>query len=262
MPKADLNPLGRFSDRVEDYVRYRPSYPLSLVDFLRRNAGLEAGASVADVGSGTGILTRLLLDAGARVHAVEPNDAMRRAAESEFGDRSGFVSVNGTAEKTGLPSAVVSLITCAQAFHWFEPGETRVEFARILRPGGRCAIIWNNSAAHDSAFASGYEAIRSRFRTDSGRVHHENIRAMEEFDAFFGRGNWQRHSFGNFQVLDRIGLRGRMLSASYAPKPGHPAYESMIAALDELFERCQSNGTVRMDYNTELFLGAFPSPAA
>jgi SAM-dependent methyltransferase len=242
---------------VDDYVRYRPSYPSSLIDFLCRNAGLKAGASVADIGSGTGILTRLLLDAGARVHAVEPNDAMRAAAESELGDRPGFVSVNGTAEKTGLPSASVPLITCAQAFHWFEPVETRAEFARILAPGGRCAIIWNNSVGHGSAFAEGYEAIKSRFRTDSSRVQHESIRALEEFDSFFGRGGWENRSFDNFQVLDRIGLRGRLLSASYAPKSGHPAHESMLAALDELFDRCQSNGIVRMDYRTELFLGSF-----
>lgn len=257
MPKADLNPLARFSDRVEDYARYRPSYPSSLIDFLCKNAGLKAGASVADVGSGTGILTRLLLDAGARVHAVEPNDAMRAAAETEFRGRPNFVSVKGTAEKTGLPSASVSLITCAQAFHWFEPAETRTEFARILAPGGRCAIFWNTSVAHGSAFAEGYEVIKLRFRTDSGRVHHENIRALEEFDSFFGRGGWERQNFDNFQVLDRVGLRGRLLSSSYAPKSGHPAHESMLAALDELFDQCQSNGAVRMDYKTELFLGTF-----
>jgi SAM-dependent methyltransferase len=255
--KADLNPLGRFSDRVDDYVRFRPGYPSSLIDFLRANAGLKAGASAADVGSGTGILTRLLLDAGARVHAVEPNDAMRGAAEAEFGDNPRFISVNGTAEKTGLPAASVSLITCAQAFHWFEPAETRTEFARILAPGGRCAVIWNSSIMDGSAFAQGYELIKSKFGTDFGRVRHESVRAPAEFDSFFGRGGWQRHSFDNFQMLDRTGLRGRLLSSSYAPKPGHPAHEPMLAALDELFERCQLSGMVRMDYKTELFLGAF-----
>ena len=255
MSKAELNPLARFTDRVGDYVRYRPGYPQALIDFLRANAGLRAGVAVADIGSGTGIFTRSLLEAGARVFAVEPNDAMRGAAEAEFSGRSGFVSVRGTSEATGLGAASVALITCAQAFHWFEPAPTRAEFARILAPGGRCAIVWNTQIWRGSRFGEGYEEIKARFGTDFGRIRHENVRGAAMFDSFFGPGGWVRHSFEYCQVLDREGLKGRMLSSSYAPKKGDPAHEPMLAALDQLFDRCQTGGTVRMEYETELFLG-------
>src|ERR1017187_8835274 len=149
---SDLDPLRRFSDRVEDYVRYRPGYPAGLIRALRSKAGLAQTSVVADVGSGTGIFTRLLLDEGARVFAVEPNDTMRGAAEAELRSRANFVSVKGTAEATGLEDHSVSLVTCAQAFHWFDPAGTRREFRRILAAGGWCALIWNTAIAGGSDF--------------------------------------------------------------------------------------------------------------
>ena len=254
MGKGDLNPLGRFSDRVGDYVRYRPSYPAGLIELLRERAGLGAGAAVADVGAGTGIFSRLLLQAGARVFAVEPNDGMRAAAEAELGGEPRFASLKGTSEATGLAAASVDLITCAQAFHWFEPVATGREFRRILAPGGHCALIWN-TAVRGGEFAEGYEEIKARFGTDFQQIRHENIKAPERFGPFFGPGGWKRHAFANDQVLDWTGLRGRLLSSSYAPAPGQPGHEPMLAALRALFDRCQQAGSVRMEYETELYLG-------
>jgi SAM-dependent methyltransferase len=254
MTHGDLNPLGRFSDRVRDYVRYRPGYPARLGEFLQEKAGLGEGSPVADVGSGTGIFTRLLLQAGAQVRAVEPNDEMRAAAETEFRGIPGFTSVKGTAEATGLPDASVVLVTCAQAFHWFDPARTRHEFRRILLPAGQCALIWN-TAIRRSEFAEGYEEIKAKFGTDFQRIRHENIKAPERFGPFFGAGGWHRHVFDNFQVLDWEGLQGRLRSSSYAPAPGHPGHAPMIAALRELFERCERSGSIRMEYETELYLG-------
>jgi SAM-dependent methyltransferase len=256
MAKGDLNPLGRFSSRVGDYVRYRPSYPASLIDFLKEHAGLGPDSAVADVGSGTGIFTRLLLQAGAKVSAVEPNDEMRAAAEAEFFPNGRFTSVTGTAEATGLPAAGVSLVTCAQAFHWFDPMPTRHEFRRILVPAGRCALIWN-TAVRRGEFAEGYEEIKAAFGTDFKEIRHENIKASERFAAFFGPGGWKRHVFENFQVLEWEGLRGRLMSSSYAPPLGHPGHEPMLAALRALFDRSQRSGSVRMEYETELYLGRF-----
>ncbi len=254
MAEADLNPLGRFTDRVRDYVLYRPGYPASLMDFLRKEAGLGEGTAVADVGAGTGIFTRLLLQAGARVFAVEPNDGMRAAAEAEFRGDPRFVSLKGTAEATGVAEASVALVTCAQAFHWFDPVNTGREFRRILAPGGHCALIWNTSVRRGD-FAEGYEEIKARFGTDFERIRHENIDAPERFGPFFGPGGWTRHVFANFQVLDWESLKGRLMSSSYAPPPGHPGHDPMIAALRTLYEHCQREGSVRMEYETELYFG-------
>ena len=226
-----------------------------MVEFLGAKAGLARGRAVADVGSGTGIFTRLLVATGAKVYAVEPNDAMRAAAESELGSSANFISVKGTAEATGLADQAVSLVTCAQAFHWLDPVRTRRESGRILVPGGWCAVIWNTAILGEDEFARGYEKIKNDFGTDFNRVRHEQIEKTGRFDAFFGAGRWQRHSFDNFQTLDFTGLKGRVLSSSYMPKETHPTYPAMIAALQELFDRCQKGGVVRMDYETELFLG-------
>jgi SAM-dependent methyltransferase len=250
-----LDPLNRFSDRVGNYVKYRPTYPPELIAFLRAHAGLGPSAAVADIGSGTGIFTGLLLSTGARVLAVEPNDAMRQAAETAFGGTANFVSVKGSAEACGLDAQSVSLITCAQAFHWFKPEEARREFLRILIPAGCCALIWNTAIIDASGFAIGYEKLKVEFGTDHNQIRHEDVVRSGRVDVLFGAENWKRHTFANHQILDLTALKGRLLSSSYAPKEGSPKYEPMIAELDRLFARTQRDGRVRMDYVTELFLG-------
>jgi SAM-dependent methyltransferase len=252
---SSLDPLRRFSDRVDDYVRYRPGYPKEVIRLLRAKGGLSETSVVADVGAGTGIFTKLLLETGAAVVAVEPNDAMREAAEDQFHGCGNFRSVKGSAEATGLPDGSVSLITCAQAFHWFKPVETRGEFLRILTGGGCCAMIWNTAILDASEFAVGYERIKEEFGTDFRHVRHDYIENTGRFDTFFGKGNWEKQEFGNSQTLDLRGLKGRLLSSSYAPKEGHVRHKAMMAELEDLFRRCSKDGVVRMEYKTEVFLG-------
>jgi SAM-dependent methyltransferase len=255
MGKEVLNPTQRFTDRVGNYVLYRPSYPEALIDHLAETCRIGNGTCIADIGSGTGIFTKLLLGTGATVHAVEPNAAMREAAEGILGSLAGFRSVAGTAESTGLGDHSVSLVTCAQAFHWFDPLAASLEFRRILSPAGSCALVWNTMNPTGSAFAVGYEAIKARFGTDFGRVRHENLKATTVFEDFFGNREWRRVVFENSQVLDFPGLKGRLLSSSYAPKENDPRHEPMLDALKELFGRCEQQGQVRMEYETELYLG-------
>jgi SAM-dependent methyltransferase len=253
----------RFSDRVEDYVRYRPSYPLAVIDFLTRSAGLGPEVTVADIGSGTGIFTALLLDTGARVFGIEPNAAMREAAQLALGGRPNFASLGGSAEETGLPGRVVTLATCAQAFHWFDVPRARREFMRILVPNGMAALVWNTAGRTDTPFAAGYERIKAGLAGDFHPVRHEAIGKAGRCDAFFGAGCWERRTFPNAQHLDLPGLRGRLLSSSYAPKEGGPGHAAMIGALDDLFRRTAAGGLVTMEYETEVYLGRFgASPAA
>lgn len=243
----------RFSDRVADYVRYRPGYPAELGATLRREAGLGPGSEAADVGSGTGISAELLLAAGATVHAVEPNPDMRRAAEERLGDRPGFHSVDGTAEATTLPEASVELVTAGQAFHWFDHDAARSEFARILRPAGRVALFWNARRTQGTPFLRAYEELLQRFGTDYRQVDHTQL-GHDVFSAFFA-GPYRSWTFPNHQVFDFDGLRGRLLSSSYTPAADHPDREPMLRELRRIFERHQDDGRVRFDYDTELHLG-------
>jgi len=254
-PDAGPDPRQRFSDRVGDYVRYRPGYPPAAMDWVARRAGLGAGSPVADIGSGTGIFTGLLLAIGATVFAVEPNDAMRAAAEAALGDRPNFRSIPGSAEETGLPAHSVGLVTCAQAFHWFDVPRTRLEFTRILRPGGWCALIWNSARIGASAFAQGYEAIKETYGIDFQQIRHEGRVRDERCDQLYGAGRWELHSFDSAQPLDLAGLKGRLRSSSYAPKEGHASHAPMMEALSRLFEATQVEGKVTMSYSTNVYLG-------
>jgi SAM-dependent methyltransferase len=247
------DPTTRFSDRVEDYVRYRPGYPREVVEALEEEAGLHPGAAVADVGAGTGIFSALLLERGAEVFAVEPNDAMRAAAESALGADPRFHSIAATAEETTLAAGSVDLVVAAQAFHWFDLDRARAEFGRILKPGAPVAIVWNRRRDRSSPFLEGYERLLHRFGTDYAQVDHRQVDALALL-RFFG-GSFEARSFPSSQTLDRDGVRGRLLSSSYAPPAGHPDHLPMLAALDRLLDEHAGDGTVSIDYDTQLYFG-------
>ncbi len=256
---GDLDSTHRFSNRVKNYVLYRPHYPPGVVDILAAKAGLLPRSMVADVGSGTGILSRLFLDNGNEVFAVEPNREMREAAEADLEGRAGFHSVDGRAEATGLPSSSVDFVVAGQAFHWFERGEARDEFARILVPQGWVALIWNRRLADATPFARDYEELLLTFGTDYREVGHRNTVTAEDLAPFFGNEDFFSEHLPNEQVFDWPGLRGRLLSSSYVPAPGEARHEAMIDALDALFERYQRDGAVRFVYSTEIYLGRLQS---
>jgi SAM-dependent methyltransferase len=249
------DPTERFTDRVDDYQKYRPSYPPALVEHLRLECGLAPGRDAADVGSGTGRLTDLLLEAGARVYAVEPNEAMRRAAERLLGSRPGFISVGGRAEATGLPDASVDLVTAAQAFHWFDQASARAEFSRILRPAGMVALVWNDRDDAGSALQRDYEDCLRRFSVEYDEADHRRTASRERIAEFFGTAGFREAEFPNRQDLDLDGLRGRYLSASYALPAGHPRFDEAMRAFGQIFRRHQVDGRIRIDYRTRVYHG-------
>lgn len=249
------DPAERFGDRVEDYLRSRPGYPPELVAHLRARCGLRPGCAAADVGSGTGKLTELLLAAGSRVYAVEPNAGMRAAAERLLGRSPGFVSVDGRAEATGLPEASVDLVTAAQAFHWFDVAGSRAEFLRILRPPGVVALVWNDRHEGESAFLRGWEDCLRRFSVDYAEVDHRDAAARERIEAFFGPAGFSVAEFPNHQDLDLAGLQARYRSCSYALPRGHPRFAEAMSALAALFAAHQRDGLVRLDYRTRVYHG-------
>lgn len=248
------DPLRRFTDRVADYAQYRPGYPAAAMACLQREFGLKAGDTVADIGSGTGLSTKPLLDAGCTVYAVEPNDAMRAAAEAHLASRRNFISIAGQAESTTLATASVDWVLAAQAFHWFNVDRCRHEFARILRPGGRIVLLWND-VREDTQLTQAYHALVRHYALDYDRVCHQHAEADGRIARLFAPATPQRRTFDHSQHLDFAGLRGRLLSSSYMPKADHPVAAAMLDALKELFDRHASGGTVRLDYQTRLFVG-------
>ena len=206
-----MDPVKRFSNRVETYSKYRPGYPPPVVDFLKTECGLSRDSIIADVGSGTGILSELFLKHGNRVFGVEPNREMREAGERILADYSKFKSVEGSAESTSLPDRSVDFITAAQAFHWFDRERTCTEFARILKPGGWVILLWNERRTDSTPFLRDYEDLLLAYGTDYQEVRHENV--YENIAAFFAPQPFKLQFFENKQVFDYEGLKGRLVSS-------------------------------------------------
>jgi len=242
----------RFSDRVADYVRYRPGYPREIVTAAAADCGLTPASVIADIGCGPGNLARIFLENGNRVIGVEPNAPMREAGIIQLvGAR--FEAVNGSAEATGLADNSVDFVTAGQAFHWFEPAQTRSEFMRILRPGGWCLLIWNEHH-RDSAFLDEYDGLLRRYGTDYAEVRGKRNSALE-VERFFAPLPVRAKEFTYMQEFDFDGLCGRLESSSYAPRTGHPAHTPMISDLRALFNRHEKDGRIAFEYETFLFYG-------
>ncbi|HEX8560941.1 MAG TPA: class I SAM-dependent methyltransferase [Pyrinomonadaceae bacterium] len=248
------DPTARFSSRVSDYVKHRPGYPPAVVRLLESECGLGPGSVVADVGSGTGLLSELFLRSGARVYGVEPNREMREAGEQFLAAYAEFVSVDGRAEATTLDEGCADFVAAGQAFHWFDPPAARREFLRVLRPGGWAVVVWNNRRTSGAPFLEDYERLLLEYGTDYKEV---SARYAEESSlaALFGPGEMRARTFDNEQVFDFEGLRGRLASTSYVPRPGHPSFEPMAAALEALFRRHERAGRVVFAYDTKVFYG-------
>ena len=249
-----LKPTTRFADRVADYVRFRPSYPPEVIRTLHDELGLRAGQVVADVGSGTGILSRLLVDNGNVVYGVEPSAEMAEAALAALGRTGRFHDVRGTAEETNLPTASADLATAAQAFHWFKVDAAREEFRRILRPPRPVAVVWNLRRTDTTPFLREYEALLQDFALDYKKIS-AGWADAEAIALFFAPNGYEARRLDNQQLVSFEGLRGRLLSSSYAPPAGHPKHEPMLAKLEEIFDRHQRDGHVVLDYDTRIHWG-------
>lgn len=244
----------RFSTRVNNYTKYRPSYPPHVIDLLRTECNLTSDSVVADVGSGTGILTRLLLNSARMVYAVEPNAEMREEAERLLGEYANFYSINATAEDTTLDRNAIDLITAGQAFHWFDPESSRKEFMRILKPNGSVALVWNHRQDSSTPFMVAYDDLLSTYCPEYAEVTHTRI-DDSHLSAFFGPNGYKTAEFPNSQQFDYEGLEGRLLSSSYTPQPGHPNYEPMLLRLQEIFTEYQQEGYVSFEYLTRVYYG-------
>jgi SAM-dependent methyltransferase len=248
----DSDPTKCFTERADNYARYRPGYPPAVLDCLRAECGLTPESIVADVGSGTGILTELFLAHGNRIYAVEPNEAMRREAERALSHYPGFVSVAGRAEATTLSARSVDLVAAGQAFHWFDGPASRREFGRVLRPGGYVALVWNARDYLNDPLMIDYERVLGEFGMGYHVVTHRAHAG--DVEALFVDG-FETRTFHHARELDFDALWGGFLSASYAPLPSDTHYEPMRAALGAVFDAHQRAGRVAFRYETTLYFG-------
>ena len=248
-----LDPLHRFSNRVENYLKYRPRYPPEILRLLESKCNLTSETVIADLGSGTGFLTELFLQNGNKVFGVEPNSEMRAAGERVLAHYTNFISIDGKAEATTLPQQSIDLISAGQAFHWFDREKARMEFERILKPGGWVVLVWNGFHAETSPLIKGYQEVMVEYGTDYQEVNRE----IEGLDLanFFLPHQCQLKRFPYRQIFDFEGLKGRFLSASYAPEPSNPRFDEMVRDLRAVFQTNQRDGTVSFDYETEVYYG-------
>lgn len=245
----------RFSGKSKTYAKFRPSYPEEFLSYLYNEIGLSAESTVADIGSGTGIFTKQLLDKGSTVYAVEPNEDMRKVAEENLKEYKNFFSICAAAENTELENNSADFITVAQAFHWFDKDKFKEECKRILKPGGKIILVWN-SRNTDSIITKENEKIDIEFCKNfkgysggiSGPMNKENI-------SLFFNGSFEEKKFDNPLRYDKDGFIGRNLSSSYAPKEGKENYEEYILALSDMFDKFSVNGMMEYPFYTQSYIG-------
>jgi SAM-dependent methyltransferase len=244
--------VERFSNRVENYVKYRPDYPSDIVAYLSDAIGLTPAMLIADIGCGTGFSSRLFLENGNSVVGVEPNDAMRNAAIQYLADHSKFRLVNGTAENTTLEDHSMDVVLAGQAFHWFDLEKTKPEFKRILKPGGHVVLMWNERQLDTTPFLVEYEQLLVKYSTDYAVVRHDRF-DEEVLSTFFDSGV-KKAVFANVQNVDFNGLKGRMLSASYMPSEQDVVFPTMIDELQTLFAKHSENDRINILYDTNVYV--------
>ena len=251
------NSTTRFSSRTDDYVKYRPHYPIEIIDLLAAKCDLTPESVIADIGSGTGILTRPFLENGNPVIGVEPNKEMREAGEAYLAEYARFTSVEGTSESTRLPAKTADFIIAGQAFHWFDQVKTRPEFQRILNVDGWVVLVWNDRRVASTPFLRAYEALLQEFGTDYNEIKHKNVQDNAVFTAFFGAPP-NNAVFDNTQRFDFESLMGRINSSSYLPGRDDPRHAAMAHRAREIFDAHQVNGNVYFEYDTRVYFGRMP----
>jgi SAM-dependent methyltransferase len=252
----NLNPTGRFSNRADYYARFRPGYPPGVVKILSKELAFTRNDIVADIGSGTGLLTKLFLKNGNKVFAVEPNDKMRLHVEKDSSRFRNLVTVKATAEATTLAAYSVDLIAVGQALHWFNPSKTRREFSRISKPGAGLCVVYNKRAK-SSGLSRGYAKVVTRYSRDRKKIPPVTDRLAS---AYFDKGEFSKFDLPNEQILSFRGLLGRLISASYVPTPKDKDFRAFEEDVREVFDSYSVKGRVRLAYDTEILVGKVSQP--
>lgn len=254
-----MSVTDRFTGRANQYVKYRPSYSTEVIQHIMTTAKLTNESVIADIGAGTGIFSQKLLESQVPTIAVEPNEEMRHALLIELQlyltkTKSLLTVKNGSAECTTLADQSVDHITCAQAYHWFDPALARAEFIRIMKPGGFVFLLWNQRDSHASSFVQDYEQLFLKYGKQYKEVGHKHV-SQQLLKPFYGGQEPQLASFYNDQVLDYEGLIGRIQSSSFSLTEDDSRYASFMSEIQELYSKHQQDGYVKMVYRTDVYWG-------
>lgn len=241
-----------FTGRTDNYARFRPSYPKSILKMLEERYGFRSTMTVADIGCGTGILSRVFLDNGNQVYCVDPNDEMLATAKRELYQYDKAVIINGLAERTGLKDKSINIIVAGQAFHWFNADCAKVEFKRILTDPFLVALIWNDRD-NRYGFTSEYERIVSIYSKNYRGTGSTAI-PIDIITRFFEM-SYDYYEYKNSQELDLEGVKGRYLSNSYSLNVTDKRFPEAINALNKAFEKYNIKGKVSIEYITKIFIG-------
>lgn len=245
---------SRFSNRVDEYAKYRPTYPIEVIENLKQNYGLKPENKIADVGSGTGISSKLFLDFGCEVFGVEPNLEMRERSAEELVTYKRFQAIDGSASETSLPNQSVDFVVVAQALHWFDLQACKAEFKRILKPNGKTIILYNQRPDQDTGLSKEYQKLLEKYGRDYQKLRHRKHSELVQ-DRFFVK--FDTHTFSNHQTLDFDGLVGRAESSSYMPKRTDPEFPKMKQELKQIFEQHNQQGLIQIHYQTCMYVGDF-----
>lgn len=244
----------RYSDRTQNYADYRPSYPVEVIPPIAKHGNLAERSQVAELGAGTGIFTRLLLDAGFIVHAVEPNSEMRAVCVRDLGNNPLLRCVATSAEATDLPSSTFSAVVAAQSFHWFDQAQAANEVQRVLVPGGILAILWNELDRRCDELHIGIHALNAQCPD----YHAHSLSRFDKFESevvsLFGGWRASKFEFSNHQQLSLEALQGRMSSSSHWPPPGSTLALEFGREIARLHSQQQEDGLVILRYETRLII--------
>lgn len=249
--------IERFSNKAEKYELYRPAYPEDSISKILElcNVIPSDNVKIADIGSGTGKFTKLLLDKEFMVYAIEPNEQMRTIAENKFINYKNFNSINKTAESTGLEDNSISIITVAQAFHYFDLDKVKKEFKRILKSDGKVVLLWN-FRLRESNFIKEYENIIYNLHSSKVKPTHAQDNMTDKvFKDFFE--NYEIINISNSQEFDFESLWGRTLSNNHMPNENEPEYLQLYDDIKKLFNKYQKKGKVLFQYRTQIVVGDF-----
>ncbi|MCL2772155.1 MAG: class I SAM-dependent methyltransferase [Oscillospiraceae bacterium] len=248
----------KFTGKAELYKKFRPTYPKDFLDYLYSQTGFTKDSVIADIGAGTGIFTRLLLECGSKVYAIEPNEDMRETCKKDLSEYQNFISVNAPAEKTGLRETSVDFVTIAQAFHYFDRQLFKQECRRILKPGGKVIIVKNASADSDEDIILKNEDIIAKYRIHApAQSGQQKSGDLDEYADFFTDGIYEYKTFDNDLYENREHFIGGMLSASFSPSEEREPekYYGFAKELNGLFDEYNINGILRFPQITKSYIG-------
>lgn len=244
-----------FSGDVADYAKYRPSYPPKITQYMKKEFKLSNDHCVADIGSGTGLSSKLFLKFGCTVYGVEPDPAMRTVAEKKLAEFEAFTSIDGTAHDTHLPAHSVDFVVSAQAFQWFDQDMVKPEFKRILRPNGYCVLLWNQHPFKGSAMAKEFDQLLHQYLPEFTQATRRDS-IDEQLTGFFDQ-DFQRERFKNYHVMNFETFLGWTKSYAFNLRPEAPGYNDLMQSLRKLYEKYNDNGHVTFEYFTHIYVGRF-----